>query len=209
MLRALIPRLVYGYVHLVGWTVRLRTVGGDIARRLHAADERIIYAFWHQQQVFFVWSHRNAAAAVLVSKSKDGEMIAEALRLFGVETIRGSSSRGGAAAVREMAAMLRAGRDVGITPDGPKGPSRQVKEGVIRLAQISGAPILPIANALSLKLEISSTWDRFQVPLPFSRVAIVHDEPIRVASGDDLDLKAAELKIALDRISSAADRLVH
>lgn len=208
MFRALVPYLVYGYVTLVGWTTRQRVLRGDIPRKVHDEGRRFIYAFWHQRQVFFTWSHRNVEAAVLVSKSKDGEMIARTMELSRIGAVRGSSSRGGAAAAREMVEILRGGRDVGITPDGPRGPAREVKEGVLRVAQLSGMPILPIANALSRRVEIAKAWDRFQIPLPFGRSVVIYGEPIRVAEGDDLAAKAAELKAAMDALTAEADRLV-
>lgn len=207
MIRKLVPYLVYSYVTFVGWTTRQRILRADIPEKVHAAGERFIYAFWHQRQVFFTWSHRNASAAVLVSKSTDGEMIARTMELSGIDAVRGSSSRGGAAAAREMVEILRSGRDVGITPDGPRGPAREVKEGAVRVAQLAGVPIVPIANALSNRFEARS-WDRFQVPLPFGRSVVIYGEPVRVAAGDDLGAKAAELKSALDALTAEADRLV-
>lgn len=208
MLRALVPYLVYTYVTFVGWTTRNRVLRADIPKRIHDGGERFIYAFWHQRQVFFTWSHRDVSAAVLVSKSKDGEMIARTMELSRIGAVRGSSSRGGAVAAREMVEILRAGRDVGITPDGPRGPAREVKEGAVRVAQLAGMPIVPIANALSNKIEIKKAWDRFQVPLPFGRSVVIYGEPVRVGENDDLEAKAAELKAAMDAVTDEADRLV-
>lgn len=208
MIRKLVPYLVYSYVTFIGWTTRQRVLRADIPEKVHAAGERFIYAFWHQRQVFFTWSHRDVSAAVLVSKSNDGEMIARTMELSGIDAVRGSSSRGGAAAAREMVEILRSGRDVGITPDGPRGPAREVKEGAVRVAQLAGMPIVPIANALSHRIEVAKAWDRFQVPLPFGRSVVIYGEPVRVAAGDDLGAKAAELKAALDALTSEADRLV-
>lgn len=207
MLRRAVPRLVHAFVSLVGLTNRVSVVRGEIPQRLHAEGRRFIYCFWHQRQVFFTWTHRGAGAAVLVSRSKDGDLIAETMRLSDIGAVRGSSSRGGAAAAKEMVETLRAGLDIGITPDGPKGPARQVKDGVLRVAQLSGAPIVPIANALSRKLEIKRAWDRFQVPLPFGRAVVVYGEPIFVRPGDDLAAKAVEVKAALDAATDEADRL--
>lgn len=208
MIRKLVPYLVYCYVTVIGWTTRQRVLRADIPEKVHAAGERFIYAFWHQRQVFFTWSHRNVSAAVLVSKSNDGEMIARTMELSGIDAVRGSSSRGGAAAAREMVEILRSGRDVGITPDGPRGPAREVKEGAVRVAQLAGMPIVPIANALSNRIEVAKAWDRFQVPLPFGRSVVIYGEPVRVGAGDDLAAKAAELKAALDALTAEADRLV-
>ncbi len=208
MLRRLVPYLAYAYVTLVGWTNRHRVVRGDIPKGLHEDGRRFIYAFWHQRQVYFTWTHRGAGAAVLVSRSKDGEMIAETMRLSSLSAVRGSSSRGGAAAAKAMVDTLRSGLDVGITPDGPKGPARQVKDGVLRVAQLSGAPIVPIANALTRRVELAKAWDRFQVPLPFGRSVVVYGAPIEVGAHDDLAAKAAEVKAALDAVTEEADRLV-
>lgn len=208
MLRKLVPYLLYAYVTMVGWTTRSRVLRADIPRKVHETGQRFIYAFWHQRQVFFTWSHRNVSAAVLVSKSKDGEIIARTMELSRIGAVRGSSSRGGVVAAREMVEILRSGRDVGITPDGPRGPAREVKEGAVRVAQLSGMPVVPIANALSKKIEIAQTWDRFHIPLPFGRSVVIYGEPIHIAAGDDLVTKAAELKSALDALTAEADRLV-
>jgi lysophospholipid acyltransferase (LPLAT)-like uncharacterized protein len=203
--RGLVPYLVYAYVTFVGWTTRLTKRGYEHPEAVHACGRRFIYAFWHQRQVFFTWSHRDAEAAVLVSKSKDGELIAETMRLSRIAAVRGSSSRGGAAAAREMIEVMRGGRDIGITPDGPKGPAREVKDGVIFLARALDAPILPITNALSHKLELKKAWDRFQVPLPFGRAVVAYGAPIEVKEGDDPKAKAAELKAALDKLTDEAE----
>ena len=95
-----------------------------------------------------------------------------------------------------------------VTCDGPKGPAREVKAGILYLAQKTGLPIIPIANALSRKLEFSRAWDRFQVPLPFSKAVVVHGRLVFVGPGDDLAAKAAELKAALDEVYELADREV-
>jgi lysophospholipid acyltransferase (LPLAT)-like uncharacterized protein len=207
VLRRLVPYLAYAYVTLVGWTNRIRVVRGEIPRGLHEDGRRFIYAFWHQRQVFFTFTHRGVGAAVLVSRSKDGELISETMRLSGIASVRGSSSRGGAAAAKTMVETLRSGLDVGITPDGPKGPAREVKEGVLRVSQLSGAPIVPIANALSRRAVLKKAWDRFHVPLPFGRAVVVYGEPIYVRDHDDLGAKAAEVKAALDAVTEEADRL--
>ncbi|MDX6769677.1 MAG: lysophospholipid acyltransferase family protein [Elusimicrobiota bacterium] len=205
MLRALVPYLVYAFVTLVGRTTRLKVRNAAVPRGLHDQGRRFIYAFWHQRQVFFTWSHRGAEAAVLVSRSKDGDVIAETMRLSRIDAVRGSSSRGGAAAAREMMEVMKAGRDIGITPDGPKGPAREVKDGVIFLARSLGAPIVPITNSLSNRFQVEKAWDKFQVPLPFGRAVVVYGEPIEVGPDDDAKAKAAELKAELDRITAEAD----
>lgn len=208
MLRGAAPYLAYGIISLTGWTTRLRVVGGEHRERLKAAGKGWIYAVWHQRQVLLTYTHRGDGAHILVSRSKDGEVIAKVLELSGINAVRGSSSRGAAAATRKLLDLATAGRVIGFTPDGPKGPARQVKSGVLYLAKESGLPILPLASASSRKLEFAGSWDRFQIPLPFARGALVYAPPIYVKAGDDLDAKAAELKATLDRITDEADRLV-
>lgn len=205
MLRALVPYLVHAYVSFVGLTTRLKVRNGSVPRGLHEQGRRFIYAFWHQRQVFFTWTHRGAGASVLVSRSKDGDLIAETMRLSRIGAVRGSSSRGGVAALIELIGTLKSGLDIGITPDGPKGPAREVKDGVLFLARSLKAPIVPITNALSRRVEVAKAWDRFQLPLPFGRAVVVYGEPIEVSESDDLAAKAAELKAALDRITAEAD----
>lgn len=207
-LRPLAPYLAYGFISLIGRTSRLKVIGGEHRSALRKAGGGWIYALWHQRQVLFTLTHRGEDAHVLVSRSKDGELIAKLMALSGINAVRGSSSKGAAAATRELLELAKSGCVVGFTPDGPKGPAREVKQGVLYLARESGLPILPIASASSRRVELARAWDRFHIPLPFSRNAVVYAPPIRVGPGDDLDAKAAELKAALDRITDEADRAV-
>jgi lysophospholipid acyltransferase (LPLAT)-like uncharacterized protein len=208
--RALVPYLAYSYVTFVGITTRLRWRGREHPETLRKREQRFIFAFWHQRQVFFTWSHRGEPASVLVSRSADGELIAKTMKLSRIGTSRGSSTRAGAAGLLHMMETLKQGRDLGVTPDGPKGPARQVKSGVIFLAQKLGVPIIPISNALSRKLEFPRAWDHFQVPLPFGRAVVRCGPPITVAEGDDMAAKAEELRLALDAITQQAeDEVAH
>lgn len=209
VLRAAVPYLAWLFSTFLKLTTRLRVVRGEERDRLRAQGRRFIYAFWHQRQAFFTVSHRGDPMAMLISRSADGEMIAETIRLCcGVSSVRGSSSRGASEAVRSMIAALRAGRDLGITPDGPKGPAREIKEGVIFLARKLGVPILPVTSAQSNRLVLAKTWDQLHLPMPFGRAAVVYGAPIEVGPGDDAGAKAAELKRALDAITREAEDLV-
>ena len=208
MFRDLVPYLAATFVALIRRTTRLTIVRGSIRDRLRDGDRRFIYAFWHQRQAFFTVSHQGDKVSILISRSRDGDMIAETIRLCGVPSVRGSSSRGAAGAVRALMAAVESGRDIGITPDGPKGPARQVKEGVLFLAQKLGIPILPAASAQSKRIILSKAWDHFHIPMPFGRSVVVYGEPIDVLPGDDLGAKALELKTALDSITREADILV-
>jgi lysophospholipid acyltransferase (LPLAT)-like uncharacterized protein len=205
-LRRAAPYLAFAYVRFVGASSTLRIDGLEHRASVSRGGRPFIYAFWHQRQLPLTYTHRGRDISILVSRSRDGEIIAEAMRLFGLGAVRGSSSRGAAPAVLEMLSELRSGRCVGISPDGPKGPAREVKPGVIFLAAKSGLPILPITAACGRAWHAERSWDRFLVPLPFGRMCLHHGRPVSVAEGDDEAAKAAELKAELDRITLEADR---
>jgi hypothetical protein len=117
--------------------------------------------------------------AALVSASRDGALLARILELFNVQPVRGSSSRRGAQALRELVTWGRRDHDLAITPDGPRGPRYVVQEGVISAAQLTGLPIVPVAYRLSWKITFKS-WDRFQFPLPFARCEVITGPALRV-----------------------------
>jgi len=227
ILRIFASYLGYLYISFVGLTSRVRWLGeehlgaarrgapspeGSLSPLPEGAARRVkgpvIFAFWHQRQVFFTWTHRGARVKILVSRSADGEIIARAMRLARIGVCRGSSSRGALEGTREMIEAAAEGLDVGFTPDGPKGPAREIKTGILYLAQKTGLPVVPITNALSRRLEFSRSWDRFQFPLPFARAVVLYGPPIFVGPQDDLEAKARELKTALDRITEEAEREV-
>jgi hypothetical protein len=122
--------------------------------------------------------------AALVSASKDGALLAAVLETFGVEQIRGSSSRRGPQALLELTSLAEQGYDLAVTPDGPKGPRYVVQQGVIALAQVTGLPIIPVTCNTRRKLCLKS-WDGFQIPLPFSRCDLILNQPIHVRRDAD------------------------
>lgn len=202
------PYLAYGYMTLVGRTSRFRWEGLEHVRMLERQGKNFIYAFWHNRQVLFTYTHRGSGVRILVSRSRDGEIIAKTMALSRIEAVRGSSSRGSLATTREMIDLVSSGKRVGITPDGPKGPAGAVKPGILYLAQKTGLPIIPISNATSRKIIFRKSWDQFQVPLPLAQCAVVHGPPLHVAEGDAIDAKALELAQSLDRITAEAEKFV-
>lgn len=201
----LLPRLAWTYLQCVGKTSRILWSGTEHVRRLQSLHTRWIYAFWHGRQVFFLYSHRRQPICTMVSRSRDGEWISRVITCFGMRFSRGSSSRAGAPALREMVQWAARGFYPSMTPDGPRGPARQVKPGVLYLAQKLGWPILPIANGMRRKL-IFRGWDDYWVPLPFNRVSIVCGDPLWISQTDSLEERAQELKRALDEVTEQADR---
>jgi lysophospholipid acyltransferase (LPLAT)-like uncharacterized protein len=147
----------------------------------------VIYCIWHDHLILAVASYddhvlekwHEKGLATMVSASNDGAFLAAVLAKFGLHAIRGSTSRRGPQALLESARWLRNGYSVAITPDGPRGPARQIQEGIIYLAQVSGRPIVPISNFTRWKIRLRS-WDRFQIPLPFARCEFYDNHPIFV-----------------------------
>jgi lysophospholipid acyltransferase (LPLAT)-like uncharacterized protein len=177
--------LVANGMRLLTATLRYRINGGRGPAKL--PDEPVIFALWHNRlslcmkvyENFVRPHHQHDHLAALISASKDGAFLAAILQNFGVEPVRGSSSRRGAQALLELASWAERGYDLAVTPDGPRGPCYVVQEGVMALAQVTGLPIVPYSCRVGWKLRLKS-WDRFQIPLPFSHCEMTFGEPIRV-----------------------------
>ncbi|HXI73216.1 MAG TPA: lysophospholipid acyltransferase family protein [Verrucomicrobiae bacterium] len=194
-------------MRLLAATLRYRVNGGRGPVSL--PDEPVIFALWHNRlglcmKVYksFVrpdCDHEHLAA--LISASKDGALLAAVLRDFGVEAVRGSSSRRGAQALLELTSWAGRGYDLAVTPDGPKGPRHVVQDGVMALAQVTGLPIIPYSCRLGWKIQLKS-WDRFQIPLPFSHCEMTFGEPIRVPRGAT-DAERGQLREQLQAVLQA------
>lgn len=142
-------------------------------------QEGCLLLFWHGRSLAVLRALRGMKAAVLVSPSADGELSMAVLRRLGYPVIRGSSSRGAARAMREMLETLKSGTSIAITPDGPRGPMHSVTDGVAWLAHQTGYPIVPVGIHVPRALRLKS-WDRFTVPLPWTRIRAHFGAPIRV-----------------------------
>jgi lysophospholipid acyltransferase (LPLAT)-like uncharacterized protein len=156
--------------------------GSERPRCLRAEGKAFILAFWHGRLLMIpmAWQ-RLAPMHMLISAHPDGQIIADAVTYFGVDSIAGSTSRGGSAALRTMLKRLKAGDCVGITPDGPRGPAMTASFGIVNVARLAGVPILPIAYATSRR-RLLATWDRFHLPWPFGRGVYLWGEPIEIAA---------------------------
>lgn len=159
-------------VTLLGGTWRIETVKATAG----LPGERVLYAFWHGSQFPLVFTHRQQGFKVLVSRSRDGAIVASLLHSMGYGTVRGSSSRGGTQAVSDLCAALQL-TSCAITPDGPRGPRELPKKGLFTVAERADVPVKTLGAAAWPALRLSS-WDRFLVPLPFSRVAVAEGVPI-------------------------------
>jgi lysophospholipid acyltransferase (LPLAT)-like uncharacterized protein len=216
-----IPHAPYWYQRLGAWLIfaLVRAVSATLRYQWidrsgyfdNGAAEPAIYCVWHNRLAlclvpyFGYVKKRNQTPgmAALVSASKDGGFLAAILECFGVQPVRGSSSRRGPQALLELTSWAERGYDLAITPDGPRGPCYVVQEGVMGLAQVTGLPIMPVSYYLGWKIRPKS-WDRFQIPLPFSRCEMLFGKPVRVprqASDSEREALRQQLESTLREIS--------
>ena len=216
-----VPHAPYWYQRVGAWLVfvLVRVVSATLHYQWtdrsgcfdHGSVGPAIYCTWHNRLALclvlyygYVKKHNQTPGmAALVSASKDGGFLAAILECFGVQPVRGSSSRRGPQALLELTSWAERGYDLAITPDGPRGPCYVVQEGIMGLAQVTGLPIIPASYYLRWKVRPKS-WDRFQIPLPFSRCEMVFGKPVRVpreASDAEREALRQQLQRTLQEIS--------
>lgn len=206
----LLAALIYGMVQTVSATVRF-TLDDRSGFFSGARREKFIFALWHNRLALSAVMYRrfirryapDRRIAGMVSASRDGALLAQIFTYFGIEPVRGSSSRRGPQALREMVTSAEAGFDLAITPDGPRGPCYTVQEGVIATAALTGLVIVRVAYHLNWKIRLKS-WDRFQIPLPFARCHITVGQVMRVpreATGAEREQLRQQLETELRAIS--------
>ena len=161
-------------------TLRWRYVDRDKGFDIYGKHDPVIWSLWHAQLLFPAFIGRNKGIAILISQSRDGEIVSKFSRGLGYRPVRGSTSRGGIAAAKQLAAISTTRGDCGITPDGPRGPREVAQAGAVWLAQLAGRPLLPVGAAAYPCYRFKRSWDRFCVPLPFATAAIVYGDPIFV-----------------------------
>lgn len=166
-------------LRLLGATWRIEVDGRD-PRTPSPSDPPHLAALFHESMVPCAWLYRDRRYSVAVSRSRDGDLIRSALLALGyTEPARGSSSRGGSAVLRQMVRLLREGTTAAVLIDGPRGPARVAKTGIVAIARHAGVPIQPVAFSARPAHRLSS-WDRSLLPLPFARVVVVYGDPISI-----------------------------
>jgi lysophospholipid acyltransferase (LPLAT)-like uncharacterized protein len=191
-------RLGSGFIRAIARTWRFRAVNAEGYAAERAAGRAVVMVLWHGEMLPLLYYHRHREIAVLVSEHGDGEIIARILRAFGFRLIRGSTSRGAARALIAVDRELREGFDVGITPDGPRGPRHSVAPGALLAAHRAGAKLLPLAAKASAFWQLG-TWDQFIIPRPFARITIAYGDPTPVvadssrAAGEMTELLSAAM----------------
>ncbi len=205
---ALIPPLASVAMRVGARTLRRADYGRQHPEGCWKKGERIIVAFWHGRLLLMPFVYPGAPAAILISQHRDGEYITRIAERIGFAVERGSATRGGARAFRQLVQRLKSGWNVVITPDGPKGPSGRVKSGVIELSRLSSMPILPVAFSAWPRIQLAS-WDRFIIPYPFARGVYVWGPPLYVppeVTKADAEGYQSELAARLDQVGAEADQ---
>lgn len=197
----LLPFVAVLFIRLLHATLRVRHV-----RPQHIEQNpRHLLAFWHECILFALFCRWRKPTAALISQSRDGEIVARVIGHFGAETVRGSSNRGGGPALRQAIRQARQGTNIGITPDGSRGPRRVAKDGIVRLAQATGLPIVAFYFTAAKKKRLRS-WDQQIVPKPFSRAIFLYGAPILVPRDGDVEEWRRRIEASMNDLAEEAER---
>ena len=207
LVAAIGPWLAYWVIRILGWTMRIVDVDEEIPRAFREKGINVIGAFWHGRLLMMPFAYRGKKLGFLVSPHRDGQVVGKALQRFGFMPILGSSYRKGFSGFKNMVKAQEDGWDIGIVPDGPRGPRCKVQMGTIELAKLTGRPIIPLTFSASRR-KIFNTWDRFLLPYPFSRGVFMFGEPVTVDPHGDrvhLEEKRDLLEKRLNELTERAD----
>lgn len=203
--QAVIAWIVANYIRFVYFTARRQLVLPEGVQEYISGEKNCIFAFWHGRLMMVPpYKPPLSPMAVLISQHNDGQLIAMAMQHFSIGTVRGSSSKGGSRAGREVVQRLNDGSNISITPDGPRGPNRRAQAGIIHLARMCGKPILPLGISCSRHKALNS-WDRMQIALPFGKIAACIAEPVIVPQDAD-DKTTEQARLLLEERLNAATR---
>jgi len=209
LLTLLATKLAWLLILFLGHTGRIRIKNRKYWNSLIRKGEKIIIVCWHGRMLLPIFVHRNLHVQAMVSEHGDGELIAKTVERLGYSTVRGSSSRGGTKAFRQMLRAFKEHPVTTILPDGPRGPRHEFKPGAILLSQISGAYLLPMTFAAKWQISFNS-WDGFTMWLPFSKVCMCYGKPFRIprrASTEQLELYRQQMQQRMNRLVEEADGL--
>ena len=199
-----VPFIASRLMFLLNFLLRSEVLGEKHLKSVWQQNKRAIIPFWHDQLLLLVFGYPEKHAKLLISASNDGELLARTMKYFDHETVRGSSSRGGRAAFREMLALCKEPADIVLTPDGPKGPRHEIKDGVLQLARMSGRPVIPLAFVCSSGHRFRS-WDRFLFPNPFGRGVYSYGPPLYFDKHDDIESCRKCLLVAMNANQQQAE----
>ncbi len=207
LLIKIVPPLVTGYLRLLKLTCTIREEGVENFREAYGEEGQCIWSVWHNKLLAPIIHLGGKNVGVVISQSKDGEMISRVFDNFGFTSLRGSSSRGGANAMRGILRHAKNGHSVGFTPDGPRGPRYEVQPGIAFTAQRTGLRVLPIGISSTSK-KVYASWDRFQMPYPFSTILFNYGKPLSFTKSDAVEDIQEAIKAALIEVNTRADEIL-
>jgi len=187
-------------VNILCWSLKIELKNKESIEKLKKENKNFIVAFWHGTMLLPWYLHRNEQVAALISKSKDGDLLAKLLRTWNYQVIRGSSSKGGDVALNIMIDYARNKNSIAITPDGPRGPEKKLKAGVVITAKKSGLPVVLMGVGYKNK-NLLKNWDKFQIPAFFSRANVVYSEPVYVDANLDYDSTSRMINFCEERMN--------
>jgi len=199
-------RLANFAVNVLLKSVRIESVNSELIKRIESEGKNYISAFWHGNMVIGWYLNRNQNFSALVSKSKDGDLLAHVLQKWGYNVVRGSSHIGGKEALEMMTDLLKQKYSLAITPDGPTGPIYKMKAGAVVASKKTGVPLVLMGIGCKNKIVFKS-WDRFEVPKPFARVKVIYSEPLffdNELSYDETSRKIEECELLLNSLRKEA-----
>ncbi len=194
--------IFYALISLIGKTVKFEVEGWENFEKIPSDGKIPIYAFWHNRIFLATYYFRNRGIVVITSQSFDGEYIARFIQRFGYGAVRGSSTRGGVGALVSLIRLMKEGLPAGFTVDGPKGPRYVAKTGAVLLAKKTGNPVMPFSVETKNHWTVKS-WDKLQIPKPFTRARVFIAEPVYVekdADDAEIENKRRELQTKLDEL---------
>lgn len=210
LLLNLAPPIAHAYIRMLHATMRIEVRGAEALEAARRDPGHYILCFWHSRFVLMPYCYPGPRIVVLSSNHRDAEALVRILRKFGIEQARGSSTAGGATGMRQILRKVEEGCDVGLTPDGPRGPRRRVQPGVIAVARFTGLPVIPVTFSAAPARRLRS-WDLTLLPKFFSKGVFVYGNPVVVPRDATVEVqedKRLELEAELDRITDLADDVV-
>jgi len=197
------------YIKFVSMTNKWSFINKNYVEDLWKKNEAFILCFWHGRLLMMPLSwNKEKRINVLISSHSDGQLLSKTVKYFNIETITGSSSKGGSEAIRNIIKSLKSGTSIGMTPDGPRGPRMKVNSAIVKIASITGNKIVPLAYSVKKKIFLNS-WDKFLFALPFSKGCFVWGKPIKVkkniSSNEDLKI-SKRLEKNLLELTKKADK---
>lgn len=203
------PYVAYSIINTISKTMKIKYVNKEIVDNFLEKKQKIAFAFWHGRQFLLVYAHRMIRIVLMTSLSKDGDLQTQIMEKFGYKCVRGSSSKGGVSALKGIVREINQNNyNTAIAVDGPRGPLYEVKDGILFIARFTSSVIIPVSSSAYPKKIFEKAWDKYILPLPFSKGVIVYGNPVYVNRDDDLNNKKIELRNELDRVTKLSDELI-